>query len=127
MVSRAEAERHGLGDAVVSVCRRITLDVHSSLEAVGLTAAMSATLADRGISCNVIAGVYHDHLFVPDDWAEEAAGGAPHNRRPPRRRTTTAGGNPGAPLAAAVTVDAITSSDFAQARPARLADLLRGD
>lgn len=68
MVSRAEAERHGLGDAVVSVCRRITLDVHSSLEAVGLTAA----LADRGISCNVIAGVYRDHLFVPDDRAEEA-------------------------------------------------------
>jgi hypothetical protein len=68
VVSRAEAERHGLGDAVVSVCRRITLDVHSSLEAVGLTAA----LADRGISCNVIAGVYRDHLFVPDDRAEEA-------------------------------------------------------
>jgi uncharacterized protein len=72
VVSRAEAERHALGDAVVSVRRRITLDVHSSLEAVGLTAAMSAALADRGISCNVIAGVYHDHLFVPDDRAEEA-------------------------------------------------------
>ena len=50
----------------------ITLDVHSDLEAVGLTAAVSGALAEAGISCNVVAAAYHDHLFVPADAAERA-------------------------------------------------------
>ncbi len=51
---------------------RISLSVHSSLEAVGLTAALAARLADRGISANVVAAVHHDHIFVPWDRREEA-------------------------------------------------------
>ena len=42
----------------------ITLTVHSSLDAVGLTAAFSKALTDENISCNVVAGYFHDHIFV---------------------------------------------------------------
>ncbi|HEY0122347.1 MAG TPA: ACT domain-containing protein [Rhizobium sp.] len=45
--------------------RMITLEIHSSLEAVGLTAAFATALGNDGISANVVAGYYHDHIFVP--------------------------------------------------------------
>ena len=52
--------------------RQITLTVHSSLEAVGLTAAVSEKLANKGISANVVAAYYHDHVFVQSAKAEIA-------------------------------------------------------
>ncbi len=51
---------------------RITLMVHSALEGVGLTAAVSGALAEVGVACNVVAGFHHDHLFVPWERRDEA-------------------------------------------------------
>lgn len=51
---------------------RITLQVHSALDGVGLTAAVSTALAKAGIACNIIAGYHHDHLFVPWERRDEA-------------------------------------------------------
>jgi hypothetical protein len=46
--------------------------VHSSLEAVGLTAAFATALSREGISCNVLAGHHHDHILVATADAERA-------------------------------------------------------
>lgn len=61
-----------LGLAEAEWFRRITLTVHSSLEAVGLTASISAALAAEGISANVVAAYFHDHVFVPEERADDA-------------------------------------------------------
>lgn len=55
-----------------SIFKQITLTVHSSLNAVGLTAAVATKLASRGISANVVAAYYHDHIFVQTEKADEA-------------------------------------------------------
>lgn len=70
VLNKVDADRDGYTYEAVMVW--ISLDVTSSLEAVGLTAAFSAALAQAGISCNVIAGYYHDHIFVPDAQADQA-------------------------------------------------------
>ena len=62
VLSKADAENLGLKFEFVASW--ITLNIHSSLEAVGLTAAFSTELGRNDISCNVIAGFYHDHIFV---------------------------------------------------------------
>lgn len=49
-----------------------TLEIHSALEAVGLTAAVSRVLTEAGLSANVVAGHTHDHVFVPLDRVDDA-------------------------------------------------------
>ena len=58
-----DARRHGLPDD--APMGRVVLRVHSALDGVGLTAAVSGALAEQAISCNVVAAYHHDHLFVP--------------------------------------------------------------
>ena len=68
-----EQEARDAGLPLDETYARITLGVHSALDSIGLTATVAQTLAARSISCNVVAGYYHDHLFVQADRATEAA------------------------------------------------------
>lgn len=70
ILRREHADELGLNYEYVSSW--ITLQVHSALSSVGLTAVFSTALTAAGISCNVVAGYYHDHLFVPEDLASAA-------------------------------------------------------
>ena len=70
VLSKEAADTADLSYESVFGC--ISLLVHSSLDAVGLTAAVSGKLAANGISANVVAAFYHDHVFVPKDKAELA-------------------------------------------------------
>jgi uncharacterized protein len=70
ILTRDEADAAGLRPEWAAA--RITLQVNSQLQDVGLTATVSSRLAARGISCNIVAGFFHDHLFVPEDRATEA-------------------------------------------------------
>ncbi|MEP5568887.1 MAG: ACT domain-containing protein [Halioglobus sp.] len=70
VITKAKADARALPyDAVF---KRITLEVHSSLEAVGLTAAFATKLSEHGISANVVAGYFHDHIFVQSELADRA-------------------------------------------------------
>ncbi len=62
VLPRSTADAQGLPYELVMA--RITLRVHSSLQAVGLTASVATALAEQQISCNVIAAYHHDHIFV---------------------------------------------------------------
>lgn len=70
VLPKALAEEKGINFSYVAAW--ITLKVHSDLAAIGLTAAFSSALAQNKISCNVIAGYYHDHIFVPYNHGEKA-------------------------------------------------------
>lgn len=70
IVSVEEAEKARL--TFESTFKQITLTVHSSLDAVGLTAAVASKLASHGISANVVAAFYHDHIFVQTEKADDA-------------------------------------------------------
>jgi hypothetical protein len=70
VIRREEAERFSLRHQFPS--RLITLTVHSSLDAVGFLAGITARLAAAGISVNAVSAFHHDHLFVPEHRAEEA-------------------------------------------------------
>jgi len=63
VIRRVDADAWGM--AYEFVAAWLTLTVHSSLEAIGLTAAFARSLGEAGISCNVLAGFHHDHILVP--------------------------------------------------------------
>ena len=70
IISKIKADENNL--SYESVFNKITLEIHSSLDAVGLTSAFSKQLTEHNISANVIAGYYHDHIFVPKEKANLA-------------------------------------------------------
>ena len=67
---QTEADAHGLIHEFP--CRMITLNVHSSLEAVGFIARIASELAAHGMGVNPVSGFFHDHLFVPDGREHDA-------------------------------------------------------
>ena len=69
IVPHAVAVEH---DLAADPFARITLQVHSALEGVGLTAAVSGALADAKIPCNMVAALRHDHVFVPAAMSDKA-------------------------------------------------------
>jgi hypothetical protein len=71
VTTEALAKSHGFTESTFP-CKKITLTIHSSLEAVGLIAAISNRLKDHGISANVVSGYFHDHIYVPVARAEDA-------------------------------------------------------
>ncbi|ALW87046.1 acetyltransferase [Hymenobacter sedentarius] len=85
IVARETADAHGLSYDYVSAW--LTLNVHSSLAAVGLTAAVATALSRENISCNVVAAYFHDHLFVAQADAQRALAVL-------QALTAEAGGNP---------------------------------
>jgi len=70
VVRKESADQHGF--TYNNTYRCITLGVHSSLDAIGLTATVSARLSEKQISANIIAAYFHDHVFVPSNRAGEA-------------------------------------------------------
>lgn len=70
ILAKDEAEANQLDFAFP--CRKITLKVHSSLEAIGFLAVVTEKLAQQGISVNAISAYFHDHLFVSSEKAEDA-------------------------------------------------------
>lgn len=70
ILTQASAETAGLAYEFPS--RMITLNVHSSLEAVGFMAVIATRLAAEGMGVNPVAGFFHDHIFVPEERAEDA-------------------------------------------------------
>jgi uncharacterized protein len=70
VMAKDTADKEGI--SYQGTYKRITLNIYSSLDAVGLTAAVSTLLAKQGISANMIAAYYHDHIFVKTDHAERA-------------------------------------------------------
>lgn len=67
-----EEEARAVGLEAVFSCRMVTLNIHSSLDAVGFLATITTRLAAAGMGVNPVSAFYHDHLFVPADRAEEA-------------------------------------------------------
>ena len=90
-----ESEIRKAGLAVLFRAAWITLTVHSELAAVGLTAAFATALSAAGISCNVIAGAYHDHILVPEPQAEAAMAALRALQRDAGRPTTGTHSQPG--------------------------------
>ncbi len=70
VVPKEKADANGI--SYETVFKAITLQVHSSLDAVGLTAAVASRLAEHEISANVVAGHFHDHILVPREQVEKA-------------------------------------------------------
>lgn len=70
ILRQTEADKHGIDYDFP--CRQITLNIHSSLEAVGFIALIATQLSKYNMGVNPVAGFYHDHLFIDVNRADDA-------------------------------------------------------
>ncbi len=109
ILRRKDAEARHL--AFTFPCRRITLRVHSSLEAVGLLASVAGELARHGIGVNCVSAYFHDHLFVPAEQGEQALAVLKALQRRASGVSLQSGASPGS-LPADAVIREMTISDY---------------
>ncbi len=68
IIDKASADSNGIH--YTGTWKLISISIYSDLHSIGFLAAITAKLAEAGISVNIVSAYHHDHLFVPLEKAQ---------------------------------------------------------